>query len=192
VKGRARSRPSSQIPRERLSTCSCSSRVPLSFSKGQYCRPSLEQLPLAASPDRSTSFPALEISTMASRSTSIATLDPLSPELPAASTGSSTVGKELLAGTVAGWAQVMVGQPCKFPFPLATTPLPAFARLTTPLYALYTVDIVKVRLQAGNVQYAGALDCARQLVQTEGAKSFYKGESLCLPIRGPSFLSRGR
>ncbi|GAA5873063.1 hypothetical protein JCM16303_006929 [Sporobolomyces ruberrimus] len=90
---------------------------------------------------------------MASRSTSIATLDPLSPELPAASTGSSTVGKELLAGTVAGWAQVMVGQP---------------------------FDIVKVRLQAGNVQYAGALDCARQLVQTEGAKSFYKGTTMPL------------
>ncbi|GAA5965305.1 hypothetical protein JCM3765_007158 [Sporobolomyces pararoseus] len=90
---------------------------------------------------------------MSSPSTSVASLDPLSPELKPAPNGSSSVGKELLAGTVAGWAQVFVGQP---------------------------FDIVKVRLQAGNVQYAGPLDCAKQLVKKEGALGFYKGTTMPL------------
>ncbi|GAA6061338.1 hypothetical protein JCM10212_003228 [Sporobolomyces blumeae] len=84
---------------------------------------------------------------------SIATLDPVSPDLSLDSAPGSTVAKELLAGTVAGWAQVLVGQP---------------------------FDIVKVRLQAGNVQYAGAVDCARQLVKNEGPIAFYKGTTMPL------------
>ncbi|GAA5916678.1 uncharacterized protein JCM6883_005865 [Sporobolomyces salmoneus] len=88
-----------------------------------------------------------------SSSTSIASLDPLSPEAPTKSTSTSSVGKELLAGTVAGWAQVIVGQP---------------------------FDIVKVRLQAGNVSYGGPVDCAKQLLKNEGASGFYKGTTMPL------------
>ncbi|GAA5854352.1 hypothetical protein JCM3766R1_000261 [Sporobolomyces carnicolor] len=91
---------------------------------------------------------------MTSSSVSVASLDPLSPDAarpPAAATAS--IGKELLAGTVAGWAQVVVGQP---------------------------FDIVKVRLQAGNVKYVGPLDCARQLMRNEGALGFYKGTTMPL------------
>jgi len=113
---------------------------------------------------------------MTSPSTSIASLDPLSPEpLKPDLTSSSSVGKELLAGTVAGWAQVFVGQPCKFPS-LSLFLVPRFDTYSLPTRRS-TVDIVKVRLQAGNVQYAGPLDCAQQLMKKEGALGFYKGES---------------
>ncbi|GAA5945288.1 uncharacterized protein JCM15063_000606 [Sporobolomyces koalae] len=84
---------------------------------------------------------------------SLNALDPLAaPAVPQEGT-STSVAKELLAGTVAGWAQVFVGQP---------------------------FDIVKVRLQAGNVQYAGAVDCAKQLMRTDGPMGFYKGTTMPL------------
>ncbi|GAA6017573.1 hypothetical protein JCM11491_005288 [Sporobolomyces phaffii] len=88
--------------------------------------------------------------------TSIASLDPLSPDAAPVPAPTSSVGKELLAGTVAGWAQVFVGQP---------------------------FDIVKVRLQAGTVQYAGALDCAKQILKTDGFTGYYKGKPKLEPGR---------
>ena len=58
--------------------------------------------------------------------------------------------KDLLAGTVAGWAQVLVAQP---------------------------FDILKVRLQtqdASNPKYRGAVDCFRQTLR-QGPLEFYRG-----------------
>jgi len=60
--------------------------------------------------------------------------------------------KNSIAGTFAGWVQVLVGQP---------------------------FDIIKVRLQSqgqGAEQlYKGALDCGRKILQQEGPWAFYKG-----------------
>ncbi|SCZ89677.1 BZ3500_MvSof-1268-A1-R1_Chr9g10549 [Microbotryum saponariae] len=70
----------------------------------------------------------------------------------APSAGAGTIVKELAAGTIAGWAQVMTGQP---------------------------FDIVKVRLQSGT-QYSGALECATRILKDEGALAFYKGTSMPL------------
>jgi len=36
-------------------------------------------------------------------------------------------------------------------------------------------DTIKVRQQAGHTHYAGALDCARQTVRSEGARALWKG-----------------
>ncbi|SGY13640.1 BQ5605_C010g05926 [Microbotryum silenes-dioicae] len=68
------------------------------------------------------------------------------------SAGAGPIVKELAAGTIAGWAQVMTGQP---------------------------FDIVKVRLQSGT-QYSGALECATRILKDEGALAFYKGTSMPL------------
>ncbi|KAI8826827.1 mitochondrial carrier domain-containing protein [Fimicolochytrium jonesii] len=59
--------------------------------------------------------------------------------------------KELFAGTVAGWTQVLTGQP---------------------------FDTVKVRLQTQpreNPTYTGMGDCVRQTLKNEGFTGFYKG-----------------
>ncbi|GAA5861157.1 hypothetical protein JCM1840_003098 [Sporobolomyces johnsonii] len=85
-----------------------------------------------------------------SSSSSYIAHDPVEEPIPAGP--ASTVVKELAAGTVAGWAQVMVGQP---------------------------FDIVKVRLQSSNA-YSGAVDCAKQLVKNEGPLAFYKGTTMPL------------
>lgn len=54
-----------------------------------------------------------------------------------------TLGQDLIAGTVGGWAQVIVGQP---------------------------LDTIKVRLQTqpSPAIYKNATDCFRQLVRQEG------------------------
>ncbi|SCV69869.1 BQ2448_1263 [Microbotryum intermedium] len=70
----------------------------------------------------------------------------------APSAGVGTIVKELAAGTIAGWAQVMTGQP---------------------------FDIVKVRLQS-STQYSGALECATRILKDEGALAFYKGTTMPL------------
>lgn len=57
------------------------------------------------------------------------------------------LGQDLIAGTVGGWAQVIVGQP---------------------------LDTIKVRLQTqpSPAMYKNATDCFRQLVQQEGVRFF--------------------
>ncbi|KAI5476025.1 hypothetical protein MNV49_000497 [Pseudohyphozyma bogoriensis] len=65
-----------------------------------------------------------------------------------------SVAKDLLAGTISGWAQVLVGQP---------------------------FDIVKVRLQSSN-QYPSALNCATRILREEGPTAFYKGT--VMPLLG--------
>ncbi|KAM0750226.1 MC family mitochondrial carrier protein [Meredithblackwellia eburnea MCA 4105] len=62
-------------------------------------------------------------------------------------TAQGGVAKDLLAGTVAGWAQVFVGQP---------------------------FDIVKVRLQSSTL-HNSALDAAKTILTKEGPAAFYKG-----------------
>ena len=65
--------------------------------------------------------------------------------------GSLITLKDFVCGTIAGWLQVIVGQP---------------------------FDIIKVRIQAQspiNPKYLGTLDCARQIYKNEGLLSFYKG-----------------
>jgi solute carrier family 25 carnitine/acylcarnitine transporter 20/29 len=61
-------------------------------------------------------------------------------------TNNSQTAKELFAGSMAGMAQVLVGQP---------------------------FDTVKVRLQTTQT-YSGALDCAKRTLQAEGVGGFYK------------------
>ncbi|KAK4703413.1 hypothetical protein P7C70_g2811, partial [Phenoliferia sp. Uapishka_3] len=59
----------------------------------------------------------------------------------------ASVGIDLLAGTISGWAQVFTGQP---------------------------FDIVKVRLQSSD-NYKGTMDCATRILREEGPTAFYKG-----------------
>ncbi|XP_049851924.1 uncharacterized protein LOC126328065 [Schistocerca gregaria] len=62
--------------------------------------------------------------------------------------------KHFLAGTVAGWAQVLVGQP---------------------------FDTVKVRLQtASEAKYSGSMDCVKKILVNEGIRGFYKGTTVPL------------
>ena len=47
----------------------------------------------------------------------------------------------------------------------------------------YPIDIVKSKLQAdslANPRYKGSLDCARQILQTEGVGGFYRGFAPCM------------
>ena len=61
--------------------------------------------------------------------------------------------KEFTAGTIAGWAQVLCGQP---------------------------FDIAKVRLQTqdqANPRYKGFVDCVSKILKEEGPRAFYKGKN---------------
>ena len=64
---------------------------------------------------------------------------------------------ELLGGTVGGVAQAVSGHP---------------------------LDTIKVRLQASNTAYAGAVDCARQTLRNEGVRGFFRGLSSPLVSMG--------
>ncbi|GAA5800466.1 hypothetical protein HPULCUR_005896 [Helicostylum pulchrum] len=68
--------------------------------------------------------------------------------------------QDLIAGTVGGWAQVIVGQP---------------------------LDTIKVRLQTqpSPPLYKNATDCFRQLVKQEGPKGLYRG--VMPPLAGIGF-----
>ena len=67
------------------------------------------------------------------------------------SDGALITFKDFVCGTIAGWLQVIVGQP---------------------------FDIIKVRIQSQspiNPQYKGTMDCLKQIYYNEGIWSFYKG-----------------
>ncbi|KAI9250353.1 mitochondrial carrier domain-containing protein [Helicostylum pulchrum] len=70
--------------------------------------------------------------------------------------------QDLIAGTVGGWAQVIVGQP---------------------------LDTIKVRLQTqpSPPLYKNATDCFRQLVKQEGPKGLYRG--VMPPLAGIGFCN---
>ncbi|KNC99059.1 uncharacterized protein SPPG_06008 [Spizellomyces punctatus DAOM BR117] len=72
------------------------------------------------------------------------------PPLIGQTNGVDSVVKDLVAGTVGGWAQVVVGHP---------------------------FDTLKVRLQTQgpNPKYANAIDCLKITVREEGALALYKG-----------------
>ncbi|KAI7896209.1 mitochondrial carrier domain-containing protein [Mucor mucedo] len=72
------------------------------------------------------------------------------------------LGQDLIAGTVGGWAQVIVGQP---------------------------LDTIKVRLQTqpSPAIYKNATDCFRQLVRQEGLKGLYRG--VMPPLAGIGFCN---
>ncbi|KAI8870600.1 mitochondrial substrate carrier family protein [Ramicandelaber brevisporus] len=63
--------------------------------------------------------------------------------------------RDLFAGTIGGWAQVVTGHP---------------------------FDTLKVRMQVNPTKYSGALDCLRQTVKAEGPQSVYKG--VASPLMG--------
>lgn len=60
----------------------------------------------------------------------------------------SNTFKSSIAGTFAGFARVITGQP---------------------------FDTVKVRLQATQGEYTGTIDCAKKIIRQEGIAAFYKG-----------------
>ncbi|KAI8983981.1 mitochondrial carrier domain-containing protein [Mycotypha africana] len=72
------------------------------------------------------------------------------------------LAQDLIAGTIGGWAQVVVGHP---------------------------PDTIKVRLQTQPSPpiYNGAIDCVRKLVQEEGAKGLYRG--VMSPLAGIGFCN---
>ena len=63
--------------------------------------------------------------------------------------------KDIIAGFIAGWTQVIIMQP---------------------------FEIVKIRLQTQSTQnpyYNGMFDCFRKISKEEGMLSFYKGKPSC-------------
>ena len=65
--------------------------------------------------------------------------------------------KEFIAGTVAGFAQVLSGQP---------------------------FDIIKVRLQANPGKFLSAWDCFQNIIKQEGVTALYKGSVFPLLLTG--------
>jgi solute carrier family 25 carnitine/acylcarnitine transporter 20/29 len=62
--------------------------------------------------------------------------------------------KDIIAGFISGWTQVIIMQP---------------------------FEIVKIRLQTqtpGNAYYNGMVDCFKKITKDEGLSAFYKGKSL--------------
>ncbi|KAI9478095.1 MAG: mitochondrial carrier domain-containing protein [Benjaminiella poitrasii] len=72
------------------------------------------------------------------------------------------LAQDLIAGTIGGWAQVVVGHPA---------------------------DTIKVRLQTQPSPpiYNGAMDCVRKLVKEEGAQGLYRG--VMSPLAGIGFCN---
>ncbi|KAI8639678.1 mitochondrial carrier domain-containing protein [Parasitella parasitica] len=72
------------------------------------------------------------------------------------------LAQDVIAGTLAGWAQVLVGQP---------------------------LDTIKVMLQTQSSShiYRSATDCFRQLVRQEGVKGLYRG--VAPPLAGIGFCN---
>ncbi|KAI7897080.1 mitochondrial carrier domain-containing protein [Mucor mucedo] len=72
------------------------------------------------------------------------------------------LAQDLIAGTIGGWAQVVVGHPA---------------------------DTIKVRLQTQPSPpiYSSAMDCVRKLVKEEGAKGLYRG--VMSPLAGIGFCN---
>ncbi|KAI9266133.1 mitochondrial carrier domain-containing protein [Helicostylum pulchrum] len=70
--------------------------------------------------------------------------------------------QDLIAGTIGGWAQVVVGHPA---------------------------DTIKVRLQTQPSPpiYSSAMDCVRKLIKEEGAKGLYRG--VMSPLAGIGFCN---
>ncbi|CAO3655280.1 unnamed protein product [Mucor fragilis] len=72
------------------------------------------------------------------------------------------IAQDLIAGTIGGWAQVVVGHP---------------------------PDTIKVRLQTQPTPpiYSGAMDCVRKLIKEEGPKGLYRG--VMSPLAGIGFCN---
>ncbi|KAF1804169.1 mitochondrial carrier domain-containing protein [Mucor lusitanicus] len=72
------------------------------------------------------------------------------------------LAQDLIAGTIGGWAQVVVGHP---------------------------PDTIKVRLQTqpNPPIYSGAMDCVRKLIKEEGPKGLYRG--VMSPLAGIGFCN---
>ncbi|KAK4510808.1 serine/threonine-protein phosphatase 2A 56 kDa regulatory subunit delta isoform [Mucor velutinosus] len=72
------------------------------------------------------------------------------------------LAQDLIAGTIGGWAQVIVGHP---------------------------PDTIKVRLQTQPTPpiYSGAMDCVRKLIKEEGPKGLYRG--VMSPLAGIGFCN---
>lgn len=113
----------------------------------------------------------------------MATTEAISNTLPLATAPTeANAFKDLFAGTIAGMAQVLTGQPVS-PNHISTLP----PQLASPrggerqadnvflFCVFFQFDIVKVRLQSSNA-YSGTMNCATRILKEEGPRAFYKGE----------------
>ena len=88
------------------------------------------------------------------------------------------------------WAYPYAFYLCLIPFVFRDAELLPYERMAAGSAAgalsqtvIYPMELIKTRLAIGKSgQYKGILDCAKQCVQKEGLKAFYKGMSVYVSV----------